>query len=348
LKGINDENMKVLHGFSIPEQMSSLVLEQFDRDLVLQAVDVPKPGKGEILIRMDSSPINPSDNSFLKGNYGSKKLPPVIAGFEGSGKVVATGRDFMSARLLGKQVACFAPPTGNGTWAEFMLTGSKLAIPLKRQMDLEQGSMLMVNPLSVMAMLDIARKMRCRAIANTAAASALGQMLNHLCIEQNLTLVNIVRRQEQLELLHQKGAKHVLDSSESNFKKQMADLFNELKVSLAFDAIAGQSTYDLLEALPDRGEVMVYGGLSEKPMSVHPGNLIFEGKKVTGFWLSDWVAHQPLLKLLRTFGKIQKIMTHSHKTTISRRVTLQETQQGLHEYLKNMTAGKVLVKPSAT
>jgi NADPH:quinone reductase-like Zn-dependent oxidoreductase len=226
-----------------------------------------------------------------------------------------------------------------------MVTKSSLAIPLKKNMDLEQGAMLMVNPLSVIAMLDIAKKAKCLAIANTAAASALGQMLNRMCIDRDLPLVNIVRRNEQVELLKSQGAKYVINSSDANFKEALAAIFHDLKVSIAFDAVAGKSTFDLMEALPPAGEVMVYGGLSEQTTSIHPGALIFENKKVRGFWLSDWITHQPMLKLLRSFNRIQKVFMHDHKTTVHQRVSLKDTQKGVSLYLQNMTAGKILVKP---
>jgi NADPH2:quinone reductase len=330
---------------NLPEKMQAVILKEFGQALEVHTVNVPLPRKGEILVKIDSSPINPSDNSFLKGNYSSKKSLPVVAGFEGSGVVVAAARDFMSKRLLGKNVACFAPPHGDGTWAEFMVTKSSLAIPLKKNMDLEQGAMLMVNPLSVIAMLDIAKKAKCPAIANTAAASALGQMLNRMCVDRGLPLVNIVRRNEQVELLKSQGAKYVVNSSDANFKERLAATFHELRVSIAFDAVAGKSTFDLMEALPPAGEVMVYGGLSEQATGIHPGALIFENKKVSGFWLSDWITHQPMLKLLRSFNRIQKVFMHNHKTTVHQRVSLQDTEKGLSLYLQNMTAGKILLKP---
>jgi len=337
--------MKKLRDIDLPEKMNALVLEKLDGNPKVREVQVPEPKNGEVLVKIDSSPINPSDYSFIRGLYSTKKSLPVIPGFEASGRVVATGNDFMSKRLLGKSVACFAPTDGNGTWAEYMVTKNRMVIPLKKGIDLEQGSMLMVNPLSVMAMLDIAKKGRHKAIANTAAASALGQMLNRLCIDNNLPIVNIVRREEQVKLLKDQGAKYVISSSSPDFGKSMKTIFEEIKVGLAFDAIAGQMTFDLVEALPPGGEVMVYGGLSEQPSSAHPGKLIFEKKKVTGFWVSEWITHQSMVKLLFTFNKIQKYFSEKHKTTIQKRVSLTETMDGITQYLSNMTAGKVLVKP---
>lgn len=337
--------MKFLPSFDHPNKMRALLLTEFDGNPQLQEVDVPLPVKGEVLIKIDSSPINPSDYSFIRGLYSTKKQLPVIPGFEASGIVVATGDDFMSKRLLGKSVACFAPMEGNGTWAEYMLTKNNLVIPLKKGFDLEQGSMLLVNPLSAVAMLEIAKKRGCKAIANTAAASALGQMLNSLCINQNISLVNIVRRKEQAELLKSQGAKYVINSSSENFAKELSSTFSELQVTLAFDAIAGQMGADLLEAQPSGGEVMVYGALSEQPVSAHPGKLIFEKKKVSGFWLSEWITHQPMIKMLFTFNKIQKYISEKHRTSIHKRVTLENTVDGINLYIEKMSAGKILVKP---
>jgi len=258
---------------------------------------------------------------------------------------VATGNDFFSKRLLGKAVSCFAPENGNGTWAEYMMTSNKMAVPLVKGMDIEQGSMLLVNPLSALAMVRITKKEGYQAIANTAAASALGQMLNRMCMEEGIPIVNIVRREEQVSLLKDQGATYVLNSSAGDFRNRMKSLFRELNVEVAFDAIAGESVFDLLNALPRGGEVIIYGALSEKEVTAFPGNFIFQGKKISGFWLSEWISHQHIFKLLSSFKKIQKFLTDTHRTTIHQRVSLGEAVDGISSYMESMTSGKVLIKP---
>ena len=337
--------MKVIPNLDLPEKMRALVLFEFGVSPEVQSIDIPLPSKGEVLIQIDSSPINPSDYSFLKGMYSTKKPLPVVPGFEANGTVVATGDDFMSKRLLGKPVACFAPMNGNGTWAEYMVTKNNMTIPLKKGVDIEQGSMLMVNPISVIAMMEIVKKGKHIAIANTAAASALGRMMNRLCIEKNLPIVNIVRREEQVQLIKNEGAKYVVSSSSKDYHEELKSAFTKLNVTLAFDAIAGKSVFDLMEALPASGEVMVYGGLSEEPALVNPAKLIFENKKVSGFWLSEWITHQSIIKMLMIFNKIQRLLSDKHQNTINKRVSLKETVSGVSLYLEKMTLGKVLVKP---
>ncbi len=87
--------MKSIPNLDLPKKMRALVLSEFGVPPEVQLIEIPMPSKGEVLIQIDSSPINPSDNSFLKGMYSTKKPLPVVPGFEASGKVVATGDDFM-------------------------------------------------------------------------------------------------------------------------------------------------------------------------------------------------------------------------------------------------------------
>ena len=337
--------MRTIKDQKLPEVMKALVLKKFSKKPELQQMRVPSPQKGEVLVKIHSSPVNPSDNSFLKGMYSTQKQMPVIPGFEASGEVVATGHDFMSRRLLGKSVSCFAPVDGNGTWAEYMVTKSRMTIPLKKDISMEQGSMLLVNPISVFAMIDMAKKGHHKAIANTAAASALGILMNYVCNEKNMPIVHVVRREDQVELLKSKGAKYVANSSSDSYHEDLKRLFGELNVTLAYDAIAGQSVFDLMEALPNGGEVVVYGGLSEQPAVVNPGKLIFENKKISGFWASEWISRQSILKMVSTFNKIQKVLAFEHENTIRKCVSLEDAYDGISEYLENMTLGKVLVQP---
>jgi NADPH:quinone reductase len=261
--------------------------------------------------------------------------------------VVATGKDFLSSRLMGKKVSCFAPENGNGTWAQYMLTGAGFAIPLKKGISLDQGSMLMVNPLSAYAMVDIAIKEKHCAIANTAAASALGQIMIRICKEKKLPLVNIVRWQDQVALLKEQEAEFVFNSSDENFSEKLKQTFSSLKVTLAYDAIAGEMAGILTEALPGGGIVAVYGGLSETACIINPVNLIFENKKIRGFWLSEWITRQNLVSIIVTSNKIQKHFNKYFQTRIQKQVSLEEFMDGLRIYQDKMTEGKVLVKPNS-
>lgn len=76
---------------TIPKTMKALVLEEYGQPLKLKEVPVPKPRKNEVLVKVECSPLNPMDLSFIKGSYSSAKKLPATPGFEGSGVVVASG-----------------------------------------------------------------------------------------------------------------------------------------------------------------------------------------------------------------------------------------------------------------
>jgi NADPH2:quinone reductase len=194
-------------------------------------------------------------------------------------------------------------------------------------------------------MISIAKKKRSHAIANTAAASALGQLLDKMCRQNGLQCINIVRRPEQVELLKKNGAQFILDSSSPNFNTEMRDLFKQLNVKIAFDALSGAMVSQLLAALPKGGEVMVYGALSEQEMMVPHGRFIFEGKKISGFWLSQWINQQSMFTLLQAFNKVQKFLGTQHEIQIRDRMSLTQVIEGLNTFPENMSAGKILVKP---
>jgi NADPH:quinone reductase-like Zn-dependent oxidoreductase len=337
---------QIVKGWDIPDTMRALTLHAYDgADLRVEQLPLPHPGPGEVLIRMHAAPINPSDLMFVRGMYGFTKQLPVVPGFEGSGTVVAVGRGLAGAVLLGRRVACAAPDDGNGTWAEYMRTDVQRCIPLLPSVSSERGAMLIVNPLTAWALVDLARRGKHRAVVQTAAASALGKMIVRLAQRDNLPLINIVRREEQAAQLRAIGATHVLDSSRADFDEQLHNLCHILQATLALDAVAGEMTGRLLQAMPRGSRVTVYGALSEAPCQIHPIDPIFRGKSVDGFWLSDWFRGQNTLDVFRAGLSVQQLLGSELKSEVRACMPLEEGQRGLQLYANRMTEGKVLLMP---
>lgn len=308
---------------------------------------IPRPGPGQVLVRVATSPINPSDLMFLVGLYGFKKPLPAIPGFEGSGTVVEAGSGTMARFLMGKRVACTVADATipGGMWGEYVVTSAHMCIPLAKHISMEQGAMMLVNPFSAWAMIEVARKAGHKAIVQTAAASALGRMIIRLGRRFSLPVVNVVRRPEQVELLREMGAEHVLDSSTPDFDSKLKEICDKLSATCGFDAVAGELTGRILRAQPKGSRMFVYGGLSLKASEADPASLIFEGKVVAGFWVSAWLARKSFLEKLRIARQIQSLLATDLKSDVQARIPLAQATTAIQQYMKNMTAGKVLLVP---
>lgn len=335
----------------IPNTMRALELRDYDaRPESLVPVDrpVPRPGRGQVLIRVAATPINPSDLMFVRGLYGFRKELPAIPGFEGSGTVVAAGPGLMPRILLGRRVACAAADARNrfGTWAEYVVTSAETVVPLSRSVDLHQAAMMLVNPLSAWALVDIARRGHHRAVIQTAAASALGRMVVRLGRRFSLPVINVVRRLEQAEELRALGAEHVVVSTDAHFDSQLTLLARRLGATLGLEAVSGDLTRRVLDALPRGGQVLVYGALSLEAAQVNPAALIFEGKRVAGFWLTEWLRGMSLWERFRVARQVQGMLAGDLQSLVQARVPLAAGSEALGQYARNMSAGKVLFVPS--
>jgi NADPH2:quinone reductase len=244
-------------------QLRTLLREDGVLELTLADEPVASPGAGEVLIRVEAAPINPSDMGLLFAGAdmsaarqaGSPDRPVVSvavpagampmlagragqsmpAGNEGAGVVVAAGESPAAQRLLGKTVAV----SGGAMYSQYRLLNAELCLELPPGVTAAQGAACFVNPLTTLGMLGTMRAEGHTALVHTAAASNLGQMLNRLCIADGVGLVNVVRRPEHVQLLRGQGATYVCDSSAASFMDDLVDAVDKTGATIAFDAIGG-------------------------------------------------------------------------------------------------------------
>ncbi len=331
--------------FKIPSYMRAIVLHVFDQieSLVVEERPVPRPQAGQVLIRMHAAPINPSDLAFLRGLYKVDKVPPIVPGFEGSGTIVASGGGMLGRVLLGKRVACAAPNDGDGTWAEYMVTPAQNCLPLRRALTLEQGAMLIVNPLTAWSLMEVAKREGHRAIVQTAAASALGKMIVRLGKQRGVRTINLVRREEQAATLRALDADYVLNSADADFEARLFEVCRRESVRLAFDAVAGELAAQVLTAMPEGGRLVFYGALSQHPSMIDPRAFIFEDKRIEGFWLGRTMRRLSLPQRMNMVRHVQQALAQELQTEIQARAPLEEAAKALRQYAQNMSAGKVLL-----
>lgn len=244
-------------------QLRSLVKKSGELELSLQEVPVPQPADDEVLVRVEATPLNPSDLALLFGladlstakASGTAARPVVTAtvpermlrglaarfdesmpvGNEGAGVVVKAGSSPAAQALLGKTVALI----GGAMYTQYRSMKAVQCLVLPEGTTAAEGASCFVNPLTSLSMTEVMRREGHKALVHTAAASNLGQMLNKICQKDGIALVNIVRKPEQEEILRKLGAKHVVDSSSPEFMSDLTQALIETGATLAFDAIGG-------------------------------------------------------------------------------------------------------------
>ena len=213
-------------------QLRSLIKNSGELEISLASVPTPEPGPDEVVVRVEASPINPSDLGLLIGAAdmtsakasGTKDAPVITAkvpeaamkamagrldesmpvGNEGAGVVVKTGSSDAAKALMGKTVAMI----GGAMYAQYRCLKAADVLPLPEGVTPAEGASCFVNPLTALGMTETMRREGHKALVHTAAASNLGQMLNKICLKDGIGLVNIVRSAEQAEILRKIGAKH--------------------------------------------------------------------------------------------------------------------------------------------
>ena len=278
-------------------QLRSCVTSGGELRLTLAQVDTPPPGPGEVVVRIEAAPINPSDLGLLTGpadvstlvagsdgdlpsavaTIPEKRMPGMKArldqampvGNEGAGTVVAAGEG--AEALLGKTVALIA----GAMYAEYRTVRAADAFVLPDDASAAEGASVFVNPLTALGMVETMRLEGHSALIHTAAASNLGQMLNRICLADGVGLVNIVRSEAQATLLRDAGAVHVCDSSTPDFAAALTNAVAATGATIAFDAIGGGDLVNQILTAIEAAANRKAGGYSRYGSSVHKQAYIY-------------------------------------------------------------------------
>jgi len=330
---------------TLPSDMQAVRIDDSGR-LVKRVVALPRLRPGEVLVKISAAPVNPSDLARIaqvKGTGGQAAYSP---GIEGSGRVVACAGSLIGRLWMGRRVACSALHPTSGTWAGYLATPALHCVPLPEKVSDEQGAMMLVNPLTAVAFISLARQGKHRAIVNTAAASALGAMLNKLASREKLPLIHVVRNRGQMELLISRGYRYVLCSSDEGFDIALHDLCKQLNSKLILDAVGGNLTRRLMAAAPPRSDIVVYGNLSGEFPETDHRSLVTEGKKLSGFFLASWLQDGGMIRMVHCILQARKLLQNEISIPVQARFDLARADEAISTYLAGMGNGKVLLLPN--
>jgi NADPH:quinone reductase-like Zn-dependent oxidoreductase len=340
--------------------------------------DDPKPG--QVLIKVEASPINPSDLGLLfasadtdNAQYSPGKvvarMPDAAtrafkarhgmampAGNEAAGMVVAAGAG--AEHLMGKRIAC-VPGTAYGSYA---IAEAQMAFPVDDNVTAEQAASSFVNPMTALGFTETMKMEGFTGIVHAAAASNLGQMLVKICLEDNIPLVNIVRSEEQVQLLKGIGATHVLNMTDADFMPRLIDAIAETKAMIGFDPIGGgtlaSQILSAMEAAASRGaafsrygsseakKVYIYGALDIGPTILNRAfGLTWE---LAGWLLTPFMMKAGMEVVGRMRARVMKDLTTTFASHYARRGTLEDmlTKDAVAMYNARRTGEKYLVTPN--
>ncbi len=311
--------------------------------LELGEIPVPEPGPGQVLVKMRMSSVNPSDQHFIKGEYGQPRVKGAPAGFEGCGDVVAAGEG--AEGLIGQRVAYVVTEPTSGAWAEYAVTNASACIPLRPEISDEDGAAQIVNPMTAMAMVDIARQDG-DAFIVSAATSQLGKLMCALGRDLGLKPIAFVRRENAVDIVRNAGAAEVLVTSDPDALKKFAAISAELKPRVFLDAVSDQLSEQIFTLMPKGARWVSYGKLSpELPKLTQMGQLIFMNKRIEGFWLTQWMMTTPAQDQGRVVAEVQARFADGRwKTDVAAHLPLRDVVSGLASALQKPD-GKVMITP---
>jgi NADPH2:quinone reductase len=368
-------------------QLRSLVRADQTLELFLDVAPVAEPEPDQVIIRVEAAPLNPSDMGLLFAGAdmaaatasGTAQRPVVTApipaaamhglasrigtpmpvGNEGAGTVVAAGGSPAAQALLGQVVAV----AGGGMYAQYRPASVEACQPLPAGVTAVQGAAWYVNPMTVLGMVETMRMEGHRALVHTAAASNLGQMLNRLCLEQEIPLVNIVRKPEQEALLRAAGASYVCNSAAADFMTELIDALTATGATLAFDATGGGRLASQILTGMEAVAVAAEGGYSRYGSAVHKQVYIYGSldrgptELARGYGMAWGVGGWLLTPFLRKIGparvaELRGQVMAGITTTFASRYTAAVSLPGvlsldaIAEYGRQATGSKYVVIPN--
>jgi NADPH2:quinone reductase len=368
-------------------QLTSTITENATIEIGLRDVEVPKPGADEVLIEVKASPINPSDLGTLVGAGDLTSIrvegegdhakvimdipesvmwamkprigKPLPVGNEGSGIVTEAGEN--AKHLIGKVVSA----VGGGMYAQYRVLPAMACIEMPDDIEPKDCASSFVNPLTALGMVETMKSEGHSALIHTAAASNLGQMLVKICLADNIPLINIVRKPEQVDLLKSLGAEYVCNSSDDNFKDSLVEAIKATNATLAFDATGGGELSgrilscmeiamraNMKEFSPygstQHKQVYIYGALNQSGISL-PNNRSFGMYWAIGGWLlTPFLENAGMEKNIELRQRVSSEIKTTFASSYTKEISLAQalSLDEMMVYGSIATGKKYLINPS--
>ena len=311
--------------------------------IAINTVSEPALGQEDVLISMEAAPLNPSDFLFVRGMYGVRPAFPSSVGAEGVGRVAKIGSR-VDAAFQGKRVLIL-PTYEQGTWADQIVAPVRNLVPMSETADPLQLSMIGINPATAYLLLNrYVSLMPGDWIGQTAANSAMGQYVIALARLAGVKTLNVVRREEAAEQVRQGGGDRVVLQGD-HLHKDIEEALGGKKLNLVLDTVGGTSVGELAKSLKPGGSIVVYALQSGQFPAISPGDLIYRGLSLHGFWLINWIRNAPRTEIEEIYQKLGDLVADgSLSAAVEHVYPLDQFKEAFKQSLKANRSGKVLFK----
>ena len=357
-------------------------------ELSIAKVEKPVPGDDEVLIEVQASPINPSDlglllsfaadlqninvtgsgddtvatmpvHPALMGSLKPRLDESMPVGNEGAGIIIDAGIN--AKDLIGKTVGL----AGGAMYSQYRCVPAASCLVMDEGTTPKQAASSFVNPLTALAFVETMKMENHTALVHTAAASNLGQMLVKICKDDGIQLVNIVRKQEQVDLLKSIGAEYVCNTSDESFMDDLVTALVETGATLGFDATGGGNNGELpgqilaaMEIAANKNateysrygsdtykQVYIYGGLDQSPTILKRAFGLSWG--LGGWLLTPMIGKIGMERFQEMRMRVAREINSTFASSYAKEISFEEMLQPetIREYAKQATGKKYLVNP---
>ncbi|WP_367110674.1 zinc-binding dehydrogenase [uncultured Psychrobacter sp.] len=303
----------------------------------------PEPKDNEVRIKTILSSIHNHDLVTIKGEYGNKPDLPATGGSEAVGTIDALGSDVKGFEK-GQRVVVSGV---QGTWAEYFIAPAQSLIPIPDAIDDEIAAQLIAMPMSALLLIEFLNIKPGQWIIQNAANGAVGESMAMLAAERNINTINLVRSKEsEQELIDLGITENNVITDNDDWKDQVKKIVGDSKISGAVDAVGGRSGGDLVSLLGKHGVMAALGGMSGKPLTLNPSDLIFNLSQVKGFWAGDMMQEMSTDDMQRLTQELIESAANGKLNLPTGGVyDLDDIQKAVSDDVQSDKKGKILIKP---
>ena len=313
--------------------------------LVVEDVAEPKPGPGEVLIRIEAVGVNFADVLRRRGDaYPEPSPTPFTLGGEVAGSIAALGEG-VSEPAVG--TAVFAT-TGQGGYAQYIVVAAERVIPLPEGIDAAQATTLVIQGLTAaLSLRDAGRLAPGERVLVEAAAGGVGSFAVQLAKLYGAgQVIAATSSPEKHAVALALGADVAIDYTQPDWADRVREATDGHGADLVLEMVGGPTVGRALDAMSPFGRMVVYGLASGETALVDPQRLVNFNQSVTGFYIRGYFERPALIQ--QTLAEIVGFVQSGQlKLQVGARLPLAEAAEAHRQLEGRQTTGKIVLDPWA-